>query len=310
MEIGLDVGYGMTKAISSDGQVKTFRSIVGIGTPDMLGIAHRNALAVQINNDRYTIGEDAEKYKLPLINVRKRNSIESIAYKALILAAIGDIPEELNIVTGLPLDFYSTDKERISRVFTGLFPGSQITIIPQPAGSFFDMLLNSDGNIANDEYAKKKIGIIDIGTYTTDLLLLEKADPIKELSSTITIGIDTLIRNIVKDCAHIRRNLPQKDIENALKTGTLSKHGQQIDISDTVSRNRAAVARNIWSYVNSVWGAEDDIEELILTGGGATVFRDAFVQSNITSPSAPFMSNVYGFYKLARRIGHGSKVQA
>lgn len=309
MEIGLDIGYGFTKVVTSNNQVRVFRSLVGVGSPDTMGISNRPLSTVSFNGDTYTVGDDAEKFKLPLINTRKRNNIESISYKVLAIAAIGEkVNTPLNIVTGLPLEFYTSDKTRVQKVFSDIYEKSNVTVIPQPAGTFFDILLDFNGSPQNTDIANKKIGIIDVGTYTTDLLLLEKSDPIRELSSTITIGIDTLLKNIIKDCLHVRRSLTHREIEKALQTGYITKHGQPHDITEVINKNKILIAKNIWSYVNSIWGAEDDIDMFVVSGGGGMIFKESFNQSNIVFPKNPFMSNVYGFYKLARRIYSGNQV--
>ena len=302
MIVGLDVGYGVTKAVRSDGQVVVFRSIVGIGTPDVLGISKDRFRTILLNGDMYTVGEDAEKFRLPLINTRKRNSIESIAYKVLALAAIQRGSDSLNIVTGLPIDFYSADKQKTQKVFGELFPECNITIIPQPAGTFFDLILDSNGKTTGVDYADKKIGIVDIGTFTTDMLLMDGTSPVREMSSTVTIGIDALVKNIIKECSHIRRNLTQTEVEKALKTGYITKYGEQVNIKDVIDKNKSLIAKNIWAYVNSIWGSEGDIDIFVATGGGALIFKDAFVESNIIYPQNPFISNAYGFFKLGRQM--------
>jgi plasmid segregation protein ParM len=303
MEMGIDIGYGVTKTVRSDGLVKHFRSVVGLGMPDTFGIARDNFRVVRINGEAYTVGEEAEKYRLPLITVRSRNSIESIAYRALLLACIGDdVSRRHAIVTGLPLGYYNSDKSRVAKIFRETLPICEIKVVPQPIGTFYDLLFDDKGDVCHAEFMERKVAVIDIGTYTTDLLVMDKATPVAGVSGCVEMGIDTLTRNIMKNLLPFRRNISSGEIERALKTNTIKKDGQQIDVSDILAENKSAIAANIWSWVQSRLGTEEDIDVLVLTGGGGEILRSYFVQENIIVPKSPFLSNALGFCKIARRL--------
>ena len=303
MEMGIDIGYGVTKAVRSDGQVKHFRSVVGLGMPDTFGIAHDNFTVVRINGATYTVGEEAEKYRLPLITVRSRNSIESIAYRALLLACLGeDVSGRHAIVTGLPLGYYNSDKSRVVKKFRETLPICEIKVVPQPMGTFYDLLFDDKGDVCHADFMDRKIAVIDIGTYTTDLLVMDKATPVAGVSGYVEIGIDTLTKNIIKSLLPLRRNISSGEIEKAIKTNTIKKEGQEMDISDIMAENKSAIAVNIWSWVQSRLGAEEDIDVLVLTGGGSEILSSYFVQGNIIMPNSPFLSNAMGFCKIARRL--------
>jgi len=198
MIIGLDIGYGLTKIVDSNGRVDTFKFLVGVGSPLTMNLPiseKKKIRTVHIEGNTYTIGEDVERYELPVISVRQRNSIESMAYKALILAAVRDsISGDMHsnkIVTGLPVRFIN-DAEILKKTFYSIIPSCEIVVIPQPAGIFFDLILDSQGNVEQWEYANSRVGVVDIGTYTTDLLLFDHMEAIDTMSGTITIGINTL----------------------------------------------------------------------------------------------------------------------
>ena len=303
---GIDVGYGATKTIKSSGEVSIFRSIVGLGVPDTMGLSSTKAHTVEVNGGKYTVGEDVERYELTPIQVRKRNSIESLAYRALVLASFnGDKDRNMAIMTGLPVDYHAHDTEKLVKIYKEILPNARVKVAPQPAGTMFDLVLNSDGEPASD-LAEKKVGIIDIGTFTTDLMLFNKMEPVMNSSSTVTIAIDHFVKEVAKAVAkqhpNVKRNIKQSDVEEALKTGCIKSNGQLIDISEILTNQKTATAMNIWSFIVSLWGAKDDIDCYVLSGGGAVMFRDAFTQSNIITPANPVMSNAYGFYKLARRV--------
>ncbi len=309
--IGIDIGYGMTKVVDSSGRIDKFKSIVGAGAPETLDLptSSKNTFrTTTIDGSVYTIGEDAERFRLPLLNVRKRNSIESIAYKALLKAALrDDIYNNVRIITGLPVNFIN-DSKRLKEVIKDVIQGAEITVIPQPAGTFFNLLLDPSGNIANEQYANMQIGIIDIGTYTTDILFLSKMDVIKELSGTLTIGIHTVMQKLSKVCSDKRRHLTLTELEDAISIGYITKYGEKIYIMDSLNSIKDSVAQDIWSFISSMWGAEEQIDLIVLSGGGAPLFQESMMQSNtaftanIISVKDTFMANVYGFFKLGMRL--------
>lgn len=310
MIIGLDVGYGVTKVIDSSGRVDVFKSVVGVGTPRTFNLPSdegKKVRTVVIDNSIYTVGDDADKYNLPIISVRQRNSITSIAYKALAFAALkSSLQSDSKIVTGLPVQFIH-DADILKKTLNEIAPEYPVTVIPQPAGSFFDLILDRDGNVEESQshYTTMRIGIIDIGTYTTDLLLFDSMEAIENLSGSLTVGIKTLADLIIDNCRDIRRSLSPIEAEKAITTGKIKKHGSYVDISQAVQSFKYSVAKDIWSYAYSMWGSDEKIDSILLTGGGAQILVDFFPVSDmppITVSRNTYMSNVYGFYKLGKKI--------
>lgn len=69
------------------------------------------------------------------------------------------------------------------------------------------MALDGEGRFRGDSRLEGKVGIVDIGTYTTDLLLVDRLTPVRELSATLTIGVDSLARRLAERCTDLRNPL-------------------------------------------------------------------------------------------------------
>lgn len=311
MIIGLDIGYGTTKLIDSNGRVCSFKSIVGVGEPQKInlpGAEKSYTRVVKVGKNTYTVGEDAEKYNLPVVDVKQRNSIESLAFKALVLAALGDSVKsapDVKIITGLPVK-YIDDASILIKSINDVI-SAEVVVVPQPAGSFFDLFLDNKGNVAWHELSTSRVGIVDIGTYTTDILLFDCLNIVESLSGTITVGLYRLTSSIINACKTegIRQSLTHVEAEKAFETGSVKKYGKELDISSIVQAQKDNITKDIWSYVNSMWGKDESIDYIVLTGGGASVLCDSFPKfkaAELTTTSNAFMANVYGFYKLGRRI--------
>ena len=78
--------------------------------------------------------------------------------------------------------------------------------------------------------------------------------------------------------------------------------GENIDLSEMIEIRTREVAEVILSYAHSLWGRGERLDRLILSGGGANIFRPYFSgYPNLHIPGEPSLSNVRGYLKLARK---------
>ena len=78
--------------------------------------------------------------------------------------------------------------------------------------------------------------------------------------------------------------------------------GESVDLGDMIAERTREVAELILSYSHSLWGRGEKLNRLILTGGGADIFRSYFsTYPNLHVPEEPSLSNVRGYLKLARK---------
>ena len=315
--IGIDVGYDSTKVVTfnNNGSLNYFsyESIVGVGRPESInGELLQKVQTVNYNGQVYTVGFDAIKYKLPILTVKARNSIESIAYRVLIKNALDMINKnqevEFFVVTGLPVEFFEEDKKILQTIFKNADNRiKEVRVIPQPAGTFYNLILQDNGQAKQDQkYANSKVGIIDIGRYTTDIAVFDHLDYVSALSKTITIGVEYLIKLIADRLdTRIRRGIKLEEIKKALinNNGYLKRFGQEISIKGAISDAILKIQNDLTSYIRSVWGIEDDIDHIIITGGGANIFEDMlFTIFNISKKvDNPIFSNAIGYLKVSNR---------
>lgn len=107
---------------------------------------------------------------------------------------------EVNIVTGLPVEWYS-DREQLIGQLTGkhiVLPvvgepaevyAGEVIVVPQPFGSLFATILNEQGEITNNRVAQGRVAVIDIGMHTTDYVLADKLQYIEPGSGSITTAM-------------------------------------------------------------------------------------------------------------------------
>lgn len=308
---GIDVGYDSTKVVidGNEGQ-KRYRlpSLVGAGVPKTLPHGGTPVKTVSLNGNLYTIGEDAIRYRLPVLTVRARNAIESVAYRALVKYVLREINDEIFVVTGLPVEYYfQGDTGVVERVMKEVVPSiKHIKVIPQPAGTFFDYMLDINGSVRGyaSDFLKSIVGIIDIGRYTVDFCVFNRMDFVANLSGSINMGVEHIFRKVADELheKYSLRGIGTEDVRDAVLKGYMIMPGSRIDIQPVLDRHVAATLRDMESYIHSYWGTER-IERIILTGGGAYLMKDINILGlKPLVVQNPVMANATGFWKLARRL--------
>src|SRR5690554_2935945 len=160
--IGIDLGYGYVKV--TDGQTAhLFPSTVGIGQKirfkSLLTSFQKPTenLAITVDNKKYFVGELAIKQSEVVSRSLGRNRIEDTSAKVLLLAALALYADKddqsFNVITGLPVDYYSNFRDDWSELMLGMHAvkvdnGQQeknkiikiekLQIIPQPFGTLYD----------------------------------------------------------------------------------------------------------------------------------------------------------------------------
>ncbi|MWV44793.1 hypothetical protein GRF59_14325 [Paenibacillus sp. HJL G12] len=138
------------------------------------------------------------------------NKTEAMTSNVLMKTGLGYLNSSnpFNLVTGLPVKFYFTQREHMMSLIEGLNEADsykikkgknktnnikinidKYKIVPQGYGIAMDFLLTPEGKISNSGIAKKKILVIDLGFYTLNLLGLDKMEIMKE-STSIILGVE------------------------------------------------------------------------------------------------------------------------
>jgi plasmid segregation protein ParM len=318
---GVDIGYGFTKVAGVDRIPRVIPSIVGSNEE----LSYRSDIGDRIkiapltlNGHSYLVGEAAKRFSRHRYRIFDSTWTESPYYLLLLVSALMRIDksaaEPAAIVTGLPVNHYTQERVRqvqdlLShsdnvRISSGeaLVKVEKIKVIPQPFGSFFDLILNDEGKLKDPEKIRQRVGIIDIGFQTTDLAL---ATPqfIESSSGSLDVGVRSVANQLSRDLSRkYSITLDTTEAEEALRQKSVKIFGESVDLSDMIAERTREVAELILSYAHSLWGRGERLNRLILAGGGANIFRSYFsTYPNLYVPEEPSLSNVRGYLKLARK---------
>lgn len=257
--VSVDIGYGFTKATDGNKTV-IFPSVGG----DVVQADFDNELikagrgqVLTVDQARWFYGWHAQKHSRNPLALFARERTEQVDLMLVLFrAAMAELgvanasssnsssltnSNRIALCTGLPVDWYD-DKQELERlllgehVFTvGSGPSAQqksvyvrqVFVVPQPFGSFFDQVLDAEGALINAEFARSKVGVLDIGTYTTDYALSDGLEYVAKSSGSKTVAMSTVwraVRDGIKAQWGIEYDLHQ--IDHLMRNGrTVTIHG-------------------------------------------------------------------------------------
>jgi len=320
--IGVDIGYYATKAVCGK-KVVTFPSVAG--TPNVSQLVHgvgdgETIINLGIGDSyKYIVGRDAILKSRSTERREEREWITSHLWKVLFYHAISQLePEggEFRIVTGLPVDYFSSDHVMLKKIVEGLHKfavndkrlelrlSSIVTM--QPFGAVCNEILSFDGNLKNKSLSQSSIGVIDIGGKTTNILTVDQmADIGAQSFSTDTGGWD-IVRAVKTSIQEKFFDYELKDHEVAeiVASKTMKRFGKDVDVSDLVEPVTDSITREIVALTTQVWGNASGLDKIFISGGGANLIGETIADEfpHAVVVSDPEVANAKGYYKYGKFI--------
>ncbi len=312
--VGLDIGNGWTKAHDGARSV-LLPSVAGPG----IAISFRSGLAtapvddvaIEIDGRQWFAGELAVRQSPHPVTPRARDRSSEIL-RVLMLAALHrlDIRDGigLRVVTGLPLAWYKpADIEQMRLALEGvhccLINGrprewrvEAVDVFPQPFGTLAYEVLRPGGDT---RLASSTVGIIDIGTLTTNLALFANLEYIEARSTSVEAGMGLAYSLVAREIAERWRvELSPQAAETATRKGSLQIRGELHILDGIAGRALAAVTDAILAPARQLWSDGGQVDRVPLTGGGAhplaSRLKAQFPQSVVVSQAQ--FANAIGFW--------------
>lgn len=328
--VGVDIGFGFTKAFNGKRSV-IFKSLMGNSTDiqfqQSMGVEMADAnLHISLDDTSYFLGDYAELQS----NVRDftldQHRMLSEFAKIFALAAVGECCSDtsaVNLVTGLPVTFLKRDYKKFKEKLSGSHritfhtPGEQsitktininkIQIIPQPAGSVFNIILNKYGKISDRKKAMQKLGVVDIGFKTTDFTVFDHLQYVERSSATLDSGISRCFSIIADKLRHESNvNIELYRIFKYIDSGAIKIKGREYNIKSLIQNVYSHAASAIATELNRLWENDWDIDAIVLSGGGSmelAPFLTPHIEGNvipISSNADTRLSNVHGYWKFGK----------
>lgn len=311
--IGLDVGYGYTKAVSPE-RIVSFPSLVGVVGGDLFQLDGRSVSRIRFDGREYVCGEAALKHSILSVEVRNRDFVNSDIYRVLTLWALAELKvERASAVFGLPVGHYAQLKPQVLK-YGGVCEfevnGAPVRavlevleVVPQPAGTVFDLLLNRLGEPTSEEFLDKSVGVIDVGYFTTDLIVLEDLEFVTSKSQGCDLGISVLLESIRCELERaFKTSFALREVERVVRKGAVRIEGAEHPVE--LEGHLRDFAQGVLSFVRNAWGDPRKLDVVILTGGGAELLYGLLKEEipHLRTVSSPVFSNARGFQKYAVRL--------
>lgn len=332
MEIlGIDIGFGFTKASNGEKSI-IFKSVMGeakdIQSSDAMygDMNDLEYLHTEIDDKEYFLGEMAIRQSSERLFTLDQAQFVSNHVKVLALTAAAKLVNHqipINLVTGLPIGFFSEHKKELRKILLGkhevtitdaegnkekkVVNINNVAIVFQPWGSLFNLMLDDRGEVRDNRYIKEKFGIIDIGFRTSDYLVSDKMHYSERGSRTTDFGISrafNLIATKLREKSGV--NVELYRLYEAVEKGSIKIRGEEYDISDLTKEIFSQLATNVASEIDRLWVDEWDIDTIIITGGGGHVLAK-YLEPLIKGSIAPIdpdsdarLYNVLGYRKFGK----------
>jgi len=321
MLAGLDIGYGAVKINSEgDGQL-TFPSVTG--SPDLprFGLGTNNAIVISNGVGRTVVGEAAITQSRFIDRQEDRRWIYSDQYKSLFYASLTEISrassESITLISGLPLAYFD-DKTEVQDLLSGThrvtreYPEVTRThtyevkayVIPQPFGSLCSMAFDGNGDPVDPAWLTGTVGILDIGSHTTNVLTTSRGQEVSYGTTSIPTGCWDIVRAISARVSDLFPQLERRDhdLVKDIQLGQVPYHGEAYDISQTILEVSEPMSREIISAATQHWDGGAALDKILITGGGAHLIGEFVVNHfdqhrQVFMPRDPVFANVQGYLR-------------
>ncbi|MEA3375124.1 MAG: ParM/StbA family protein [Chloroflexota bacterium] len=182
-------------------------------------------------------------------------------------------------------------------------------ILPQAIGSLYALVLNRHGRLVDSDLARARVGIVDVGMYTTNYVLVDRLRYVEVGSDSVTIGMAEMLEKVGKDLKReygLDWSLYRGRVDQAVRERSVGVYGEQEDITHIVEPHLEALADTIVSKARSLsgWGAGVDLRAVVLTGGGSgelvPYIRRAYPHTQMVSGD-PQLANTAGYLRVGLR---------
>lgn len=289
--IGVDHGFSMMKTVS-----QVFTS--GVGEITSEPAIHENLL--EYEGRYYRIGSERLTVK-PTKVLDENYYILTLAAIAKELERRGMRSANIFLAAGLPLTRFGAEKQGFidylskNKEVTFIYEGityrirlDKVAVFPQCYAAVVDRMMTFT----------KKVLVVDIGSWTIDMMPIEEKSPDESRCVTTPRGLITCMRSINEQCVRLLNGeIDESEIQQVMRFGK----------SDLDDKYFQIVKKEIEAFTNYVYdvigehGYNLHTTNIIFVGGGATVMRlfGSLKQKNITFIE-DIKANAKGFEQLAR----------
>jgi plasmid segregation protein ParM len=311
-----DIGNGFVKSKSSSATA-VFPSVIATeqGALSFDGFNSGDDFVIEFESNRYAVGETAWKLGRMRTTAMDRSRVESDFYRILFAASLVAVVRKsgpLSVIISLPITWYSSRaimKKRLAGEYVVYFNGKRFVyeiaetdmrIVPEGFGTLAGLILDKDAPLEVKPLMRGRVGVVDIGTKTTDFILFDELELIPAKSGGIDSALSDVWRSVREEIGKIYgRTLELHEVDRAITSGHFMQKGKQENIAALRDRALHALASAVAGEIVSLWSGGNEVDAIVLTGGGAPLIRPYLQFGHEYLVDHGHMANCRGAYLFA-----------
>lgn len=317
--IAIDLGFGYTKAYSRNRKI-ILPSVIAPGQKDDIDMFKNVGHLLEIkrpgdlNYMSMLVGERAikEGRAVQFSLDSKKFSKEASIMLALTAAYLAGVENQVRLGIGLPISTFKNKvyREEVARAFNRINCYIRVDNGPERYISFINTTCFPQGIGAMYSIQSLPqeglVGLLDIGFFTTDLVLFEKDGdniiPLKKYFRSINLGVSRAIQLFIDSFTDMTGEpLSLTEGIEVWNKGKITYRGEVMDIRTMIEQARNFAGKAISNAVNEAWVEKiHRLDHVYLSGGGAlelgTVIRETLPKAVLVDD--PQFANAMGFYKM------------
>ncbi|MEZ4671453.1 MAG: ParM/StbA family protein [Anaerolineae bacterium] len=325
--ISIDLGNGFTKVRAGKRRF-SFPSVIAVEDDttagfEAVGLASNHDFVIGYHDKRWAIGETVLTHGLMPVMIAHRSRITTEYYQILFAAALASAFTEnvvVSPVVSLPPAAY-WDKDKQKEMIAGEYtvtragieyhyrvPYEYIRVVPEGFGTAALFCLDPRGQVTDSDLFEREVGIVDVGTYTTDFVQLSNMKVVKRGTDSIPHALSNIHKLVRTYAASQGVDIDVHEADEVLRKGCFLLSGRREALTEHIQQWSVELAQVIAARIRTLWGGGDAVELILVTGGGCSYVADLLfaewphVQqvTRETSKVEPWEANCEGCYRYGR----------
>lgn len=286
--LSTDLGNGFSKVRSSTKRF-SFPSVVSVEDEtatgfQAMGLSSNTDFLMEYNEKRWAIGATVFTHGLMPVTIAHRSRIKTEFYRVLFAAALAQGIRKsatVSAIVSLPPAAY-WDRERQKDIIAGdykvRFDGKTLTyevprqtlrVVPEGFGTAALFCLDGSGQVRDSRLFESEVGIVDVGTYTTDFIQLSKMKLVRSGTDGIPHALADIHTKVRTYVASQGVDLDVYQADEVLRQGYFLQGGKHISIAEQRQAWSRELSQVISGRIRSLWGGGDAVEVILVSGGGS-----------------------------------------
>lgn len=292
-----DLGNGYIKCKSSQCAADSYRSVISVVSENLgnfkLDLSTNNHdLVIGFEGKTYAVGETVETHGLTPVNISHRSRIKTDYYRVLFASSLArTIWEDCapKVTLSLPPASY-WDKDLLKTALAGIYrveipsfktmtyeiTPQNMYVLPEGVGAVCMLILDENGYEKQTklDLANLPVGIIDIGTYTTDFIQLSSLKIVRNGCDSLPHALHDVHSKLRTYAQKAGYDLDAWNVDRVLNQGWFMLHGEKHYFTDQIDSWFGELVPAIAGQVRTLWNGGDDVAQILITGGGSLYTYD------------------------------------